>query len=64
MDAETGTIKWVDTSDKKVRTHFAATAKRREDSLKEMFNRSGVDTANINTAESYVQPLTNLFKRR
>ncbi len=64
IDAETGTIKWVDTSDKKVRTHFAATAKRREDSLKEMFSRSGVDTANINTAESYVQPLTNLFKRR
>ena len=64
MDAETGTVKWIDTGDKKVRTNFIASAKRREAKLKEMFNKSGVDTANINTAESYVQPLTNLFKRR
>jgi len=64
LDAETGTIKWVDTSDKNVRTHFMAEAKKREAYLKDTFNKSGVDTANINTAESYIQPLTNLFKRR
>jgi uncharacterized protein (DUF58 family) len=64
LDAETGAMRWVDTSDKNVRTHFAATAKRRENYLKDTFNKCGVDTANINTAESYVQPLTNLFKRR
>ena len=64
MDAETETIKWIDTANKSVRTHFTASAKKREAELKEMFNKSGVDTANINTAESYVQPLTNLFKRR
>jgi len=64
MDSETGAIKWVDTSDKKVRIHFAANAKRHEAFLKDIFNKSGVDTANINTAESYIPPLTNLFKRR
>ncbi|MES2592290.1 MAG: DUF58 domain-containing protein [Bacteroidota bacterium] len=64
MDAETGTLKWVDTSDKNVRVHYFAAAKKREDLLKETFNRSGVDSADINTADSYIKPLMNLFKRR
>ncbi len=64
MDAETGVYKWVDTSDKNVRIHFAALAKKQEATLKDMFNRSGVDSADINTAESYIKPLMNLFKRR
>ncbi len=64
MDAETGTLKWIDTSDKKVRVHFYAEAKKHEASLKEIFNKSGVDSADINTAESYIKPLMNLFKRR
>jgi uncharacterized protein (DUF58 family) len=64
MDAESGTIKWIDSSDKKVRTHYAVNAKMREDQLKNMFNKSGVDSANISTSESYIVPLTNLFKRR
>ncbi len=63
-DAETGNLKWIDTSDKNVRTHFAVTAKEREGSLKEIFNKSGVDATSINTSESYIQPLMNLFKRR
>ena len=64
MDAETGDLKWLDTSDKKVRTHFAASALKQNAILKETFNKCGVDTARINTAESYIVPLTNLFKRR
>ncbi|MCE9539354.1 MAG: DUF58 domain-containing protein [Bacteroidetes bacterium] len=64
MDAETGTMKWIDTSDKNVRVHFYAEAKKQEASLKEIFNKSGVDSADINTAESYIKPLMNLFKRR
>lgn len=64
VDAESGNYKWMDTSDKKVRTHYAVNARKREDQLKEMFNKSGVDTANISTSESYIVPLTNLFKRR
>ncbi len=64
MDAETGMLKWVDTSDKNVRNHFLVSAKKREAYLKDTFNKSGVDTANIDTAESYIQPLISLFKRR
>lgn len=64
MDAETETLKWIDTSDKNVRIHFYAEAKKHEAFLKEIFNKSGVDSADINTAESYIKPLMNLFKRR
>ncbi len=64
MDAETGILKWIDTSDKNVRVHFAASALKQDAMLKEMFNKCGVDTAKINTAESYIKPLMNLFKRR
>ena len=64
IDTETGRIKWVDTADKNVRMHFAATAKKREMYLKDLFNKSGVDSANISTSGSYIQPLMNLFKKR
>ncbi len=64
LDVESNEFKWIDTSDKKVRNTFVANAKKREDYIKNTFNKSGVDIANINTAESYIQPLTNLFKRR
>ncbi len=64
MDAETGALQWIDTSDKKVRIQFAANAKRQDALLKELFIRSGVDSTNINTAESYIQPLMTLFKKR
>ncbi len=64
MDNETGEFKWVDTSDKNVRNTFYANSKKQDDYIKYLFNKSGVDVAYINTAESYVTPLTNLFKRR
>ena len=63
-DAETGVLKWIDTSDKNVRLHYYAAAKKHEDKLKETFNKSGVDSADINTGEPYIKPLSNLFKRR
>ncbi|MBL7884535.1 MAG: DUF58 domain-containing protein [Bacteroidia bacterium] len=63
-DAETGDVKWVDTSDKKVRASFAAEALKKEKYLNDVFNKSGVDSAKISTSESYIVPLTNLFKRR
>lgn len=64
MDAETGVLKWIDSSDKNVRIHFYASAKKQEAYLKEIFIKSGVDSADINTADSYIKPLMNLFKRR
>ena len=63
-DAETNEMIWLDTSDRKTRITFSANAKKAEAELKNIFNKSGVDTANINTADSYIKPLMNLFKKR
>jgi len=63
-DAETGKIIWLDTSSKHVRNHYYAAAREREQMIKDVFLRSGVDNASISTDESYIGPLTNLFKSR
>ena len=64
LDAETGRIKWVDTSDSNVRLQFSKLSAKRDARLKEIFNRSGVDTTTISTSESYIKPLMTLFKKR
>ncbi|MBL7930860.1 MAG: DUF58 domain-containing protein [Bacteroidia bacterium] len=64
MDNETGKIIWVDTSDKSFRKQFSMNQKKFEDELKDVFNRSGIDSAKIYTHENYVKPLMNLFKNR
>ncbi|MFH1004116.1 MAG: DUF58 domain-containing protein [Bacteroidota bacterium] len=63
-DSETGTLKWIDTFNSKVRNHYFDFAKKREVKLKDLFNRCGIDSVNINTSESYIKPLMNLFKQR
>jgi uncharacterized protein (DUF58 family) len=64
QDAETGKRVWLDTSDEAVRKQYAAIAHKRDLLLNETFTKSGVDVAHINTEESYIRPITNLFKRR
>jgi uncharacterized protein (DUF58 family) len=64
MDTETGELRWIDTSKKKVRTQFAAAALRREDELKSVFVKSGINFTKIATNESYIQPLMTLFGNR
>jgi len=63
-DNETGKIIWVDSGDKNFRKQFIANHLKFEDSLKDIFNRSGVDAAKIYTHEGYIKPLMNLFKNR
>ena len=63
-DAETGAIKWIDTSNSSVRNTYNKWWKEKEQKVKETFNRSGVDFATINTNEDYIKPLTNLFRKR
>jgi uncharacterized protein (DUF58 family) len=64
LDAETGQYKWVDTSSSKVRETYRKTALKRIAQLKDIFNHTGIDSVTINTSESYVQLLMNLFKKR
>jgi uncharacterized protein (DUF58 family) len=63
-DVETGNFRWLDTSSEKVRNHYKIYALKQDALLKEIFAKSGVDVAYINTDESYIKPLMNLFKKR
>lgn len=64
FDTESGQIRWIDTNNAAVRNNYSLQSKKRENQLINLFNRSGVDAAHINTREPYIKPLMNLFKRR
>lgn len=63
-DAETGVVRWVDTSNKKVRTAYKARRIKRHKELLDHFLKLQVDAVTVNTNESYVEPLMNFFERR
>ena len=63
-DAETGELKWVDTSSNAVRRYYAEKAETLERTTKENFKKSGVDMAEVHTGEDYVRPLIAMFKKR
>jgi uncharacterized protein (DUF58 family) len=63
-DAETGEVKWIDTSDEKVRKLYALNAKQYNEKLNTLFMKSGVDFTEIATHQPYIKPLINLFKKR
>jgi hypothetical protein len=47
-----------------VRDNYAKWWRNQEESVTEVFKRSGVDVANIRTDQDYVRSLIALFKRR
>ena len=63
-DIESGDVKWVNTGLKKVRETYARKASQRDQVLKDMFLRAGVDYTDLYTHENYVRPLMTLFKKR
>lgn len=63
-DAETGELRWINTWSKKERLNYKTMAMKYQDRIKNTFIRSGVDFTTIQTGQSYVQPLMNLFKKR
>ncbi len=63
-DEESGQILWVNTGDAAVRNAFKADALKRNAELKDIFSKSGVDATSIGTHESYIKPLSTLFKKR
>lgn len=63
-DAETGEVRWVNTSDEQVRKLYALNAKHRDEKLNTLFMKSGVDFTEIATHQPYIKPLVNLFKKR
>lgn len=63
-DAETGKNILVDSGNSFTRRGYAAAWLKRDSELANLFARSGVDYANLNTGQNYIQPLMTLFKKR
>ena len=63
-DSESGQVKWVNTSSKKIRANYKSEALKRKEELRTLFKRAGVDFAQLATGEPYIQPLIKLFKKR
>lgn len=63
-DAETGQEVLVDTSSKKVRQAYQKRRIAEKKQIRDQFLRMKIDTIELHTNESYVQPLMNFFHRR
>ncbi|MEM9935532.1 MAG: DUF58 domain-containing protein [Bacteroidota bacterium] len=64
QDAETGKTIWLDSDSKKVRENYQKWYADNLDKTSCTFARSGADFISINTRESYVTALLNLFSMR
>ncbi len=64
IDAETGQIRVIDSSSKKVRERYTAWYQEHLDYYINTFKKTGVDSMNIRTDESYEKALHQFFKRR
>lgn len=64
MDAETGKVSLMDSSNASLRRDYNIWWKQNERMTIERLNRSGVDFTSIRTDQPYVQPLLTLFKQR
>ncbi len=63
-DLETQEVKWIDTSDKDFRTQLKTNYLKHNDELKQVFQKSKIDSIDIYTHQNYVVPLSLLFKKR
>ena len=63
-DAESGMVKWVDTSNRSLRDTYRNSFRRRMGDLNDLFIKFGIDYVSIATHEDYVRPLIRLFKKR
>lgn len=63
-DLETGTDRWIDTSNKKVRRAYDRWWYDRQQAMTEAMQRSRVDIASVSTDEDYVKSLMALFRMR
>ena len=64
QDAESQRKVWVDTSSVRVREHYAAAWREREERTLETLRHNGIDVASLSTDEDYIAALIKLFKQR
>lgn len=63
-DAESGDIRWIDTSSRRLREQYANWHKAHLNYFESAFRKSGASTINIRTNESYVDALHQFFQQR
>ncbi|MDZ7766574.1 MAG: DUF58 domain-containing protein [Melioribacteraceae bacterium] len=63
-DAETGEIRYIDTSSKIVRDEFYTYRKFNEEKRNELFLKSRIDKIDVETGKSYIKPLVDFFRVR
>lgn len=64
IDAETGELIWVDSDSRKVREQYASDWLMRQNNIHNLFEKNGIDYADISTDSDYVKHLMKLFKKR
>jgi uncharacterized protein (DUF58 family) len=64
LDAETGKVVFVDTSNRSVRNTFMNKRQREKTVMLDRFARFGIDTISLRTNQSYIEPLMKFFERR
>jgi uncharacterized protein (DUF58 family) len=64
VDAETGDTVLVDTSDKRLREHYAANAAAKAEERARLFKRCNIDSIDVTTGEPFIEPLGRFFRAR
>lgn len=64
LDAETGSIRWVDSSSKRLRTSYAAAYQQQRELFRQNCLRAAVDHIELATGQDYTPELQRLFGRR
>ena len=64
LDAETGEIRYLDTSDKNVRKSIVDENRKWMEYRRQLFLSSRLDSIDIETSGSYIKPLVDFFKLR
>lgn len=64
VDAETGAVRWLDTSSRRVRSEYQQWYQGHLDYYRDAFRKSGADQVSIRTHESYVNALLTFFQKR
>ncbi len=64
FDKERNYRRWIDTSSRKVRSHYQNYFQKLNHDVDTVFKRNGIDYARLSTAEDYVKPLMKLFRKR
>ena len=64
IDAETGSIVWLDAGDKRFKKYFAAMQHQKTDEQAQLLKQAGVDFLKFRTDEDFVRTLQNFFLQR